>query len=454
MDEHIRSFNLRRWFSGLSLIVILLIGSLSAYVLSEFLSQTLIQRDAQVTMEMMESVLQSKTSLNYLQGLGSTAAVDPTVGHLEDFFGRLALLSSVIRANIYSLDRHIIWSNNPQLIGQHFPVNPELDRALEGNLTVNLESVEEMSKEEHQRFGPDIHQFIEYYLPIHGQGDKTIVAVVELYKLPRLLLEDISRGTLLIWSSALIGAAVLYLTLFWIVYRASRLINQQHQALVESEGMTVVGEMVAMIAHRIRNPLAAIRSSAELLQDDRSLRRWETATDITTEVDRLESWIKELLVYAQQPKEGDQQICDLRELFAGCLDQLKDQFEHYHIDAQWRLADGVSYVREDPKQLAQVLIILMTNAIEAMPLGGRLIVSGKPAGTRVLIKVTDSGSGIPTDQLKTVFNPLQSQKRDGLGMGLPLARRVLQHCQRTVELTSKAGAGTVAWVNLEQTEPQ
>ena len=137
-------------------------------------------------------------------------------------------------------------------------------------------------------------------MPIFDVHGRRIVGVVELYKVPADLFETLAEGRRLIWLAAVVAAAFLYAALFWIVLRAQRIIEIQGDRLVESESLAVVGEMGSAVAHGLRNPLAAIRSSAELaLESPLPDQARECAQDIVAQVDRLEGWVRQLLTPAE-----------------------------------------------------------------------------------------------------------------------------------------------------------
>jgi len=225
-----KPFNLLRSLSILSLLSIMTISAVSATLLARFLRENLLQRDAVVTMEFVQSIAQAQNTSVYFTEQDYAKGKEP----LTDFFTRIAHMPDVVRANVYSRQRAILWSNEENLIGKHFTDdNPELDQALAGQLALETGQVSYPAKTEHILFAPEIDQFVENCIPIHdSQGN--VVGVVEIYKLPRVLMQTIAKGDRLVWLSALMGGLFIYGALFWIVRRASLTIQRQQQALVEA----------------------------------------------------------------------------------------------------------------------------------------------------------------------------------------------------------------------------
>jgi hypothetical protein len=132
----IRPFNLQRWFSLLSLAVITAIGTTSAILLSRFLRDHLLQVDAAVTMEFVQSIVESHDAAAYLSGIGHGQDEEA----LNEFFGRIVHMQDVVRANAYSTDKMLVWSSTAKLIGRRFENNPELDEALAGHIATDSPS--------------------------------------------------------------------------------------------------------------------------------------------------------------------------------------------------------------------------------------------------------------------------------------------------------------------------
>ncbi|HHW78833.1 MAG TPA: HAMP domain-containing histidine kinase [Xanthomonadaceae bacterium] len=443
----LKPYNLLRSFSILSLLSIVAISAISATLLARFLRENLLQRDAVVTMQFVQSIAQAQNTGIYFAERDDAKRKGP----LTDFLTRIAHMPDVVRANVYSRQRTILWSNEEHLIGKHFTDdNPELDRALAGELALETGQVKHPVKTEHILFAPEVDEFVENYIPIRDPRGGAVVGVVEIYKLPRVLMQTIAKGNRLVWLSALLGGLFLYGALFWIVRRASLTIQRQQQALVEAEKWAVIGELTAAVAHSLRNPLAVIRSSAELAQEEGGAPVGEYMAEIIARVDHLEKWVRELLIYSYQPGDA-QQMTPVTEVLRNSLDSFARRAQSQAVTVDVALPEPSPWVRGDPNLLAQALNSLIANALEAMPNGGRLRISGERRGALFALQLSDTGVGIPPEKLVEVFKPLITDKRNGLGVGLALARRIVQRCGGQLELRSQQGRGATALLQLPMT---
>jgi hypothetical protein len=242
-------------------LCILVISSGSAIILLRFLTTQILERDSVVAMQFIQSIIEIEQEYSEIDLLSPAAGDDPGVVEL---FLHIAHAPDVIRATVHAPDQTVIWSTDQKLIGQRFDDNEELRRALAGELVVELVDRKDSRKEEHSYLSDDVTAFVENYIPIRSVAHDEVVGVAEIYRTPSVLLEIIAQGRGLVWSMAAISGVFLFSALFWIVHRTSRVLRSQQERLVESETLGAIGEMASAVAHGIRNPLASIRSSAEL----------------------------------------------------------------------------------------------------------------------------------------------------------------------------------------------
>lgn len=466
MSDASQPFNLLRSFSLLSLLCISLITLVSAFLLTRLLTQNILERDTVITMQFVQSTVQSLHPSMYFEN-GVTQQRQALYEDFfarenrqrvkqafEEFFKRLVLMPEVLRSNVYGRDGTIIWSSHLPLVGQRFTDNPELQRALSGKLTIETGKAEEHSKAEHMSFKNHFPYFVESYIPIWNTQGDAVVGVVEVYKIPETLFRAIARGNRLVWGSAVVGGLFLYGTLFWIVRRGAQLIHRQHAQLVEIETLVAVGEMASAIAHKLRNPLASIRSSAELMLDaDASSLSQQTATDIVAEADRLEHWIRDLLVYAR-PAPHTPIPTSLPTVLQDMLPQFNKDLARCQVNLLLEAAEALPRVRVDPLLLQQTLHSLLVNALDAMPAGGTLTITAQRTtdGRYVSLRISDTGHGIPQDHLAKVFKPFFTTKHKGLGVGLALAKRIVERHGGTITLSSVEGHGTTVSLSLPLAE--
>jgi len=444
-----RGFSLLRWFSLLSLATILVTGTALAWFLTRYLENHMLMRDAEVSREFIETIVRTENSLAFTDD----QHYDWPAEVLDRFVGHVPRLPDVVRANIFATDRTVIWSTEERLIGRRFDHNRELERALQDEIMVSSGMTQgDERKPEHVGFddeaSPDsTRRFVEAYLPIRDAAGQRVVAVVEIYKLPKALFRAIDSGVHLVWASAATGGLVVYGTLFWIVHRADRIMRDQRERLVEAETLSTIGEMAAAVAHGIRNPLASIRSAAELAQEEDSDGRQDCLHDIMSQVDRLDGWVRELLI-ASQDGMLPVECIDLDAVIRESLDGAAAEMHRRGIQMTFRSAP-LPPVRGTRAPLAHVIRSIVSNAIEAMPEGGHLQVDCRPCEHgEVQVVVEDSGVGMAHLASQRAFRPLFTTKPNGIGLGLSLSRRILHRHAGRIELASSEGRGTRVVMSL------
>jgi len=434
-----KAFNLTRWFSWLSLVSVAATAGISAVLLSNFLMDRMLTRDAVLTKEFVQSVVLAENAAGYFLNRRTGSQ------EMEPAFYHFAQMPDVLRANVYSRDRVIIWSSDERLAGKVFEENPELDEALAGELVVHTGTVQ---KEEHVTGKQSLEgntqgRFVETYIPIRETQDGAVIGVVEIYRTPDALFETIHAGQALIWASAVGGGLFLYAVLFWIVRRADTLIRQQQERLVRAETFAAVGEMASAVAHGIRNPLSSIRSSAELALAGEPGSFREPAEEIIAAADRLEKWVRGLLSYSR-PFNSSLEKVDINPLLRESLGNFTRDMDKRGIAGVLDLREPLPSVAGDAALLGQVINSLLANALEAMAGSGKVTLSSRatPDHKFVLVTVADTGPGIDPSELDQVFKPFYTTKSKGLGVGLPLAKRIVERFGGAIYIESKRGAGT------------
>jgi two-component system, NtrC family, sensor histidine kinase HydH len=443
------NFHLPRWFALVALVVIASISTVAALWLSWFITERMVLQEARLTGEYVQSLVKVEKSLQAF-------FAEPTRGidaETEGAFAHVAALPDVLRANVYGREGRVIWSSDRQLIGRAFGTNEELDRALTGEVVAkkagDAEHKERGPKPEHQELKHPESMFVEIYVPVRSERGEQVLAVIELYKNPKELASALRQMHWWIAAGAVAGGALLFLALFSLVRRADQTIRAQQRQLVESETMAAIGEMSSVVAHGLRNPLASIRSSAELMREDPLLAH-EAAGDIVAQSDRLEAWVNQLLSYTR-PLDGPGAPIAIAPLVAQCLDDFEREMQRRRIASRTELAGDLPPVHGDALLLGQVLRSVLANAIEALGHDGQIVVRSEVQEARrhVTLSVEDSGPGMSAAQLERVGKPFVTTKTRGLGIGLALARRVLERFGGGLEIDSRAGAGTVVRVHLK-----
>ncbi|WP_169805856.1 sensor histidine kinase [Azohydromonas lata] len=431
--------NLLHRFSLVSFIAVALVSVAQAALLARYIESQLLRHDAELSRQLVQSIVDTQGVQDYFErgeASGSRAG-------FEEFFGHIAAMPDVLRANVWGPDARVLWSSDPALIGRRFEHNDELEEALQGHTVVHRGQVsgdQPVGKAEHERLARTQTHFVENYLPVYPSAMDAgpPIGVVELYRLPSSLNAVLRSSALMVWASAIAGGVVLYLSTLGLVRRASRLMQQQRARMVEAEALALVGEIAASVAHSIRNPLASIRSGAELQVELGAEAPGEIARETVAHVDRIEHLVRTLLSYTRQPGEvqGTAEVAPaLREAAERFAPSFSAQGKQFTFEAGAALPP----VHGEAVVLVQLVNSLLANALEATAAGDRVALRACTEGDHVVVEVTDSGPGIEAQRLVDVFKPFHTSKPRGLGMGLALVKRALQRLGGDVDIDSRPG---------------
>jgi signal transduction histidine kinase len=245
--------------------------------------------------------------------------------------------------------------------------------------------------------------------------------------------------------------------------------NQQH--LIQSEKLAVIGSLSASIAHEIRNPLGVMRSSAQLIADDLPADHpnQKPLEFIRDEIDRLSGLIEGLLVFAK-PKQPLLAKADVNALLDRAMAFMAAELRKRRIDVHRSYQEGLPQAYVDADQIHQVFLGLVLNAVQAVREQGTITVGttllagdGEGAaaraavgagagegegGPRLRIWVTDTGSGIPEENLEKIFEPFFTTKPEGTGLGLAVARQIISGHGGQIRAHSRPGQGATFSIML------
>ncbi|MDD1012658.1 sensor histidine kinase [Pseudomonas rubra] len=453
----LRQFNLLRWFSLVSLLIIASVAGGLGYVSTRFVVTDSVERDAMLTAQFIQAMAQAEVRHSRIPP-GTTMgelldprldqhhpSVNPTLAESTrvEFLDHVEHLPDTLLANVYALDRTIVWSTNPELIGKKIEGDDDLDESFESKVAVSASYHKADEDREEQKFQREPqYLFIENYIPMFDSQGQKVLSMVEVYKEPQDLVRRIQRGYVLIWASTLLGGALIYFGLFWIVRRAASMLQTQQAQLVASETFVALGEMSSTVAHSLRNPLANIRSSAELAQDIASAPAQKNISDIISQVDRMSRWVRDLLV-SLRPMNDDAEAVELVAAIDDTRHAYAQQLERHKVVVQVDTPEA-AWVISQPVLLTQILNSLFANALEAMPSGGRLEVAVHTLedGRQLQLTLSDTGKGMTQQQERMVFKPFFTTKQGGLGVGLVLVKRIMERFGGSVSLASREEEGT------------
>ena len=232
----------------------------------------------------------------------------------------------------------------------------------------------------------------------------------------------------------------------------TRQLRDSREQLLQAEKLASIGEMSAAVAHGLRNPLASLRAAAQLVRrHPASPSATEHLDAIIEEVDRLDRRITHLLSFSR-PAPFHPVSESLPRLVEELLPAVAQPIRDQGVELQMSVPAALPQVRVDPMQLEQAILEIVSNALDAMPSGGRLRIGaftgdGAAAG-EVVVEVSDIGGGIPPQVLSSVCEPFFTTRQEGTGLGLAIAKRYVEQNGGRLEIVSRPGDGTTVRVRL------
>jgi signal transduction histidine kinase len=248
-------------------------------------------------------------------------------------------------------------------------------------------------------------------------------------------------------------AALLYGLLFVIVARGAAVMSRQQRALVAAEKLATAGEMASAVAHGLRNPLASIRSTAELgLETGAKGETGALLAEIVAQADRLEGWIRQFLTSARSGSDAPA-AAEVGVAVEECASAFGPSLARRRLELALDVERGLPTVRCHPVILRQVLNSVLANAVEASPPGGRVAVGARRRRWRrgVVVEIRDTGPGMSRAGVAAALSPFATTKPAGLGLGLPLAREALERHGGGLAVESRPGTGTAVRLLLPAT---
>jgi signal transduction histidine kinase len=218
----------------------------------------------------------------------------------------------------------------------------------------------------------------------------------------------------------------------------------------QKERLTALGRLSTVIAHEVRNPLMIIKGALHNLRQPNTSSEMihEAVRDIDEEVARLNRIVNEVLDFAR-PIRFELSSTDLNSL---CRESAAAAVASGPgADVAMRLDTGLGPIRTDPERLRIALVNMLVNARHANGHTGGVVLSTRAIGERVQISVADKGAGIAPADLARIFDPYFTTKRGGTGLGLPIAKNIVEGLGGTIGVTSVPGSGTEVLIDLPLT---
>jgi two-component system, NtrC family, sensor histidine kinase HydH len=296
------------------------------------------------------------------------------------------------------------------------------------------------------------------YVPFRQEnklGERTgeIMGVIEVVQ---DLSEDLEaiillQGRVIVLSLTIMS--ILFTILSLIVVRANRIMAERaeerlrlEEQLNEAQRLASLGKMVAAVSHEIKNPLGIVRSTAEILGSRISKvapGNERLANIIVEETSRLDNIVREFLDFAR-PRDVRKAAGSLNGVVERLLRFMEPEFQQKEVQVQIALDEELPEIFFDGEQIYQVVLNVVFNAIQAMPQGGELFLKTAvlPDQNAVVLEVTDTGAGISPEKMGQIFTPFYTDKNRGTGLGLTIAKSIVDKHQGSLTVSSAPGEGS------------
>jgi signal transduction histidine kinase len=268
------------------------------------------------------------------------------------------------------------------------------------------------------------------------------------------LLSRVKKNVVLsIFFFLILGVSAI--TVIWVNQnRHLRRVKEMENRIQLAERLSSLGHLAAGVAHEIRNPLNAIgmglqRLKKEFLPQEESKREeYLSFTElIFKEIRRVNEIIGQFLTLSR-PFALNLKHSSLQELIKNLTTLLKEEASSQGIEIQTERNSDFPLIEMDEEKLTQAFLNIMKNGMQAMEQGGVLQVETQSFKDRVEVSFSDSGSGIPPEQMEKIFNYYYTTKEEGVGLGLPIAHRIIEAHGGQLKVESQVGSGTKVTVSL------
>jgi len=276
------------------------------------------------------------------------------------------------------------------------------------------------------------------------------------------VVEDSMSGLTYTWNYAIFKILITMVACFAVAFLSSLLSEQERRtrkdllAMEEHvkrvEKMAAIGEMAAGLTHEIKNPLASLTGSIQMLRDDipHSSDHDKLMQIILREADRLSSLANNFLLFARPPV-GKTESIELKEALSETLELFeRDSTGRDRISIAKTFIPNI-WIEMDTSHLRQILWNLLLNAAESINGSGRIDIKMIPPTNRFVgIQVTDTGCGISKERVDSIYDPFFTTKSTGTGLGLSIVHRILESYNGWIEVASEIDKGTTFTLKLKQ----
>ena len=364
-------------------------------------------------------------ALSLTSAIENIALHDPSLQSLETFQSHdIAFFTLVDRKGVYR------FHTNPDLIGSHLQGTIPLATLKEG--VISSDRITLRTGENAFEFNAPLHlptETLALRLALHTYRADTVVRRARLNMM--VLFGLLSAG----WILALA------------LHRFTRREEQHQLEMARRESLAQLGEMGAMLAHEIRNPLAGIKGYAQVIEKKpKDERNGGFAHRIVMEALRLETLVSDLLSYAGSNLNSTEAV-DIGEVVVHTAGLLRHEAEQLHINIVNESPEGI-LISGNRDRLSQALLNIGKNAIQAVHDGGTVRITVETVGKQAIIRVCDDGHGINQEDMSRIFEPFFTTKARGTGLGLALCRKIIEEYGGKITVQSVVGEGTSVTITI------
>jgi len=234
-------------------------------------------------------------------------------------------------------------------------------------------------------------------------------------------------------------------------FQMRRLVEEQarlKEQIQITERLAALAQMGAGVAHEVNTVLTSIRLFLEMLKPKLSSGKESKNVDLLLgEAERVEKLIFRFLKFTK-PAEAEFIKTDINSLVERSLQFLKHRLKKQEIRIFKKLSYGLPKIFCDPAKMEEVFLNIFSNGIDAMPKGGILTIETQSKDSNIAIVVSDTGRGIPQENMKLLYNPFFSTKPHGTGLGLSIVHRIIDEHKGRIRITSGENRGTTVKVEL------
>jgi signal transduction histidine kinase len=231
--------------------------------------------------------------------------------------------------------------------------------------------------------------------------------------------------------------------------RAYRQLQESFEQLRRADRLSALGQLSAGLAHEIKNPLASMKGSLEILSSDfpPGHKKREFLDILEKELGRLNNVLTEFLQFARTPR-PDRRPCNLKEVVDFIKVLCSKEANRHGVTIETSFQEDLSELELDAAQIQQALLNIVLNGIQAMPSGGRLTLRVEESAGALNVWIRDEGEGIPQENRSRIFDPFYTTKERGTGLGMAIAHNLIQGHGGDIRIVDEDGPGSTFLVVL------